>query len=281
MGRFKTPIFFLKQNLIFGRHPLSPEGLSFVEIGFKPISKFVISLLTLLAINLWTLSLMAANETPGGGKGPISVTADQMTSDDNNQVVTFIGKVIARQNDLIITCDVMKVYYQSNTPQESFKKDSPIKNSPNNVSSKDSTKGAEQSSAPIRSVNQDLENPNPSANKTQTIEALESMESEPSRPDRVQPLEGNQSIHRVECEGTVKIQQANRLAVGDKALYLVKSQPRRLILTGQARVWDGQSSVTGHQVVYYLDENRSRVESRQNQRVKAFIDQSDSGSPKR
>jgi lipopolysaccharide transport protein LptA len=86
-------------------------------------------------------------------------------------------------------------------------------------------------------------------------------------------LDGGQEIYRIDCEGSVKIQQRDRLAVGQKALYLAKSEPRRLILTGDARIWEAGNSVTGHQVIYYLDQNRSQVESRQNQRVRAFIDQ--------
>jgi lipopolysaccharide export system protein LptA len=86
------------------------------------------------------------------------------------------------------------------------------------------------------------------------------------------PLQSGQEIYRIECEGAVKIQQRDRLAVGQKALYLAKSEPRRLILTGDARIWEAGNSVTGHQVIYYLDQNRSQVESRQNQRVRAFYD---------
>jgi lipopolysaccharide export system protein LptA len=91
------------------------------------------------------------------------------------------------------------------------------------------------------------------------------------------PLGGGQEIYRVDCEGAVRIQQGDRLAVGQKALYLAKSEPRRLILTGEARMWDGANSVTGHQVDYYLDQNRSQVESRDNQRVRAFYGQGGTG----
>jgi lipopolysaccharide export system protein LptA len=90
-------------------------------------------------------------------------------------------------------------------------------------------------------------------------------------------LGGGQEIDRVECEGSVRVQQRDRLAVGQKALYLARSQPRRLILTGEARVWEGPNSVTGHQVVYYLDQGRSQVESRDQGRVRAIYDKKGSG----
>jgi lipopolysaccharide export system protein LptA len=77
----------------------------------------------------------------------------------------------------------------------------------------------------------------------------------------------------VECQGAVRIQQGDRLAVGQKALYLAKARPRRLILTGDARVWQGSNAVTGHEVTYFLDENRSQVESQNNSRVRAFYEQ--------
>jgi lipopolysaccharide export system protein LptA len=82
-----------------------------------------------------------------------------------------------------------------------------------------------------------------------------------------------QEIDKVECEGAVKIQEGERLAVAEKVLYLAKASPRRLVLTGDARVWQGQNSITGHQITYYLDENRSLVDSVGSQRVRAFYDQ--------
>ena len=61
--------------------------------------------------------------------------------------------------------------------------------------------------------------------------------------------------------------------MAEKVLYLAKALPRRLVLTGDARVWQGQNSITGHQITYYLDENRSLVDSQGSQRVRAFHDQ--------
>jgi lipopolysaccharide export system protein LptA len=173
-----------------------------------------------------------------------------MTADQNTSLVTFSGRVIARQGDLIITCDQMKVRYQAAgapTPPDGLEP------------------GAGAAAASI---------PPPPPQEPGRVTAVDS----PAEPEAPQaragdPLGGGQEIYRVDCEGSVRVQQGDKLAVGQKALYLAKSQPRRLILTGEARIWEGANSVTGHQVVYYLDQNRSQVESRDKQRVRAFYDQ--------
>jgi lipopolysaccharide export system protein LptA len=204
----------------------------------------------LLAIFLFSAALQvsavlqaqAADPPVGTSDGPITITADHMTADDNSRIVTFTGRVIARQDDLIITCDLMRVHYQDTGPA-----------------------AASSSSPPAE----------PAASEQEAELAQASPDPQEAQAG---PLDGNQEIYRVDCEGSVKIQQGDKLAVGDKAVYLAKSEPRRLILTGQARIWEGKNSVTGHQVVYYLDQNRSQVESQENQRVRAFYDNSDSGA---
>ncbi|MCL2028944.1 MAG: lipopolysaccharide transport periplasmic protein LptA [Deltaproteobacteria bacterium] len=73
---------------------------------------------------------------------------------------------------------------------------------------------------------------------------------------------GNREIDRVEAFDRVKMVDGDRLAVGDHAIYLARKAPRRLILTGNARVWQGRDSLTGHRVIYFLDEKRSVAESK-------------------
>jgi lipopolysaccharide export system protein LptA len=206
------------------------------------MTKTICQLLILFLTALLAWQAKAADTPLGNSDGPITITADHMTADDNSQIVIFTGRVIARQDDLIITCDLMRVHYQTNNSQN------------------------EQVSTTTSEPEQALEKASQGASEDNA--------AVPEAP--VGPLEGNQEIYRVDCEGSVKIQQGDKLAVGDKAMYLAKSEPRRLILTGQARVWEGKNSVTGHQVVYYLDQNRSQVDSRDNQRVRAFYDKADS-----
>ena len=78
-------------------------------------------------------------------------------------------------------------------------------------------------------------------------------------------------IDRVEGFGQVKMVDGDHLAVGDHALYLTSSAPRRLILTGDARVWQGRDSLTGHKITYFMDERRSVVESAPRQRVRTVV----------
>ncbi|MDR1109535.1 MAG: hypothetical protein LBP92_02280 [Deltaproteobacteria bacterium] len=204
-----------------------------------------------LALSLTGLpGLALAVDTPlGNSSGPISISADRMTSDDNSRIVTFSGRVITRQDDLIITCDLMRVHYQ------------PAGGQPGDTGGQAPAAGTDAAQAPPLA---------PLA--AQTASADPSPATHGGNPGTT-PLDGGQEIYRIDCEGSVKIQQRDRLAVGQKALYLAKSEPRRLILTGDARVWEAGNSVTGHQVIYYLDQNRSQVESRENQRVRAFYDE--------
>jgi len=43
---------------------------------------------------------------------PINITADRMEADDKEKVVVFTGNVVARQEDVVINCDLMRVYYR-------------------------------------------------------------------------------------------------------------------------------------------------------------------------
>ena len=184
--------------------------------------------LCLAAVLLFFMSAGSAEAQlkPGGSgssNGPISISADRLETNDVQGLVTFIGAVVARQGEMTITCDLMKVHYDQ----------------------------------------------------------AEKSEARPAAVESGDPLSGSdRQINRVECEGNVKVVEGERLAVGNKALYLAKSTPRRIILTGQARVWQGRDSVTGHQVTYFLDESRSLVESgaqpgRERERVRTIYHQED------
>ena len=43
---------------------------------------------------------------------PLNITADRLEVDQNQQVVTFINKVVARYKDMIIYADLLKIFYQ-------------------------------------------------------------------------------------------------------------------------------------------------------------------------
>lgn len=176
-----------------------------------------------------------------------------MTANDNSKVVTFAGQVIARQDDLIITCEVMKVHYspkQAAPAAPAGESSTPV---PAGETAAETLAGRPEGAPPP--IGSD---PAPSSSPAGQSPAFS----------------GGQEIEKVECEGTVQIYQGDRQASGQKALYLAKAKPRRLILTGDARVWQGKNVVTGHEVTYFLDENRSQVESQNNSRVRAFYEQS-------
>lgn len=47
---------------------------------------------------------------------PINITADLMEVDDIKKVVIFTGNVVARQEGVVINCDLMRVYYREAAP---------------------------------------------------------------------------------------------------------------------------------------------------------------------
>jgi lipopolysaccharide export system protein LptA len=189
-----------------------------------------------------------------------------MTADDSRRIVTFTGRVVARQGDLIISCDTMRVNYQ---PVGSYR-----------AAGAPDYPGADAGAPPEPARQEGADAPQalppaaPPAGLPEAVDRAAGMDGGDSgSPSRRSPLEGGQEIDRVEAEGAVKIQQGDRMAVANRALYLAKALPRRLVLTGEARVWQGQNSITGYQITYYLDENRSLVDSQGSRRVRAFYDQ--------
>jgi lipopolysaccharide export system protein LptA len=44
---------------------------------------------------------------------PLNITADRLEVDQNQQVITFINKVVARYKDMILYGDTLKIFYQA------------------------------------------------------------------------------------------------------------------------------------------------------------------------
>lgn len=76
-------------------------------------------------------------------------------------------------------------------------------------------------------------------------------------------------IERAELEGDVRIIQQDRMAKADSALFL--NLERKIILTGQAEVHQAGNVVKGDEIVYFIDEERSVVNSDTDSRVNAVI----------
>lgn len=92
------------------------------------------------------------------------------------------------------------------------------------------------------------------------------------------PKEGSEGktssnqVKRLICKKEVEVVQDDWLGTGDRMDYFARE--RKVILTGNAKAWQGQNMVEGKTITYYLDEKRSIVEQDQEKtggRVKAVL----------
>jgi lipopolysaccharide export system protein LptA len=84
--------------------------------------------------------------------------------------------------------------------------------------------------------------------------------------------EAARAIDKLLATGGVKIVRENWVATGNQLEYL--SGDRKIILTGDTKVWQNNNLVTGDRIVLYLDQGKSVVEKNnagQGERVKAFF----------
>lgn len=84
------------------------------------------------------------------------------------------------------------------------------------------------------------------------------------------PLAGG--IDRLVAKGHVEITKEGWVATGDQAEYF--SEERKVVLTGNTKVWQNNNLVTGETFIMYLDEGKTIVErnsSKKGERVKAFF----------
>ena len=65
-------------------------------------------------------------------------------------------------------------------------------------------------------------------------------------------------MEKLTCKNNVKVVQGDWLGTGDRMDYTAKD--RKVILSGNAKAWQGQNMVAGKTIIYYLDEKRSIVE---------------------
>jgi lipopolysaccharide export system protein LptA len=78
-------------------------------------------------------------------------------------------------------------------------------------------------------------------------------------------------VKKLVCKKNVEITQGDWLGTGNRMDYFAKD--RKVILSGDAKAWQGQNMVSGKTIIYYLDEKRSIVEQdkKKSGRVKAVI----------
>jgi lipopolysaccharide export system protein LptA len=69
----------------------------------------------------------------------------------------------------------------------------------------------------------------------------------------------NGEVEKVEALGNVRIVQQNRTGFADQAVY--DSLNGRIVLTGAPRVVQGSDSISGKEITYYVDDDKSDVSS--------------------
>ena len=93
--------------------------------------------------------------------------------------------------------------------------------------------------------------------------ALESTAKQPAPKDKKKPAapqaekKTSQQVENLICTGNVEVSRGEWLGTAKKMLYL--SKERQVILTENAKAWQGQNMVSGEKIIYYLDEGRSEV----------------------
>jgi lipopolysaccharide export system protein LptA len=80
--------------------------------------------------------------------------------------------------------------------------------------------------------------------------------------------EGNE-IREMVATGNVKIQEVDRLATGQNAVFTNADQ--KIVLTGQPKVWQGKDMVSGEKITILLEEDKSFVESGPERRVEVIL----------
>jgi lipopolysaccharide export system protein LptA len=90
--------------------------------------------------------------------------------------------------------------------------------------------------------------------------------------------EGNE-IREIIATGNVKIQDGERVATGQKAVFT--NQDQKIVLTGQPKVWQGKDMVSGDKIIVLLDEDKSFVESSPDRRVEVILYPKSKPSPEK
>ncbi|MEW6615456.1 MAG: lipopolysaccharide transport periplasmic protein LptA [Thermodesulfobacteriota bacterium] len=79
----------------------------------------------------------------------------------------------------------------------------------------------------------------------------------------------NKKVMEIVAEGDVRINQGNKKARGEKAVFM--NSQEKIILTGNPRVWEGDNIIKGEKITLFLAEDRGVVEGNKNTRVNATI----------
>lgn len=97
-------------------------------------------------------------------------------------------------------------------------------------------------------------------------------QADPAAKTNANAAEVTKDIDRLTASGDIEIVKLQWTATGDNLEYF--SRERKIILTGNTKVWQDNNLVTGERIVLYIDEGKSVVErksSGEGERVKAFF----------
>jgi lipopolysaccharide export system protein LptA len=70
-------------------------------------------------------------------------------------------------------------------------------------------------------------------------------------------INDGKGIEKVIAAGNVKIQQGLRVANCQKAIFY--NLDKKVVLTGEPKVWEGDNSVSGEEIVFDIEQNRIEV----------------------
>jgi lipopolysaccharide export system protein LptA len=180
------------------------EGLGRTTMNPQKNSSFLLVVFACLVFAL-ACSAVAAEQAEKKSQSPIQIEANHMMSEKIKHSVFFSGKVVAKQDDIVIRADEMTIYYNDQ---------------------QDMGEGVAKSP---------------------------------------------KNIERLKAAGNIEITKGEWVATGENAEYF--EGERKIILTGNTKVWQNNSLITGDSFTLYLDEGKSVVErsSEKNERVKAFF----------
>ncbi len=76
-------------------------------------------------------------------------------------------------------------------------------------------------------------------------------------------------IKKIIALGHVRISKGKRVGIGQKAVY--DKAAEKITIIGAAQVWEGPNRVSGNQITFFLNEDRSVVEGNGKTKVQAIV----------
>ncbi len=89
------------------------------------------------------------------------------------------------------------------------------------------------------------------------------------RPAQGKSTEKKRVLKKIVASGHVKIIKGNKVGTCKQATYYKRAE--KLVLSGDAQVWEGSNRIRGTRITLYINEDRSVVESSENQKVEATV----------